>query len=628
MLRVSCLFSVLFLSVSTLWSTELPAKIIANDNRSPAGELRDGTLYLSLELREGQWHPENEEGHALNVYAFGETGRVLQNPGPLIRVPQGTQIEAVMHNVLPVSVTMHGFYQRSGTERDSFKLEPGETSKVRFNADVPGTYYYWASTTDSSVDRRTPIESQLAGAFIVDPPGTAPSDRIFVIGVWYKEVPFRAAAPQLATINGKSWPYTERFNFQVGETVRWRWLNPSVMNHGMHLHGFFFRVNGVGDGNRYRLFGEPERPQVVTQYMERGGTFDMTWVPERQGRWLFHCHMMMHMMPPEWRTLVDTPEPVTATTRAHDHSAEAEQAAMGGLILGITVNAETSTVHSAAWRAERRLQLTIDERPGSRPRYTLQLHEANREAPTVEQTNPQLIGPPIVLARGQPVEIEVVNHSTQPTAIHWHGIELESYYDGVPGWTGAGEQTTPPIQAGQSFVARMTPPRAGTFIYHSHWHDQDQFENGLYGPLIVLTANQKFDTVSDRVFLFSAGIFEPFGEVLLINGSVQPQPLRLTSGTKYRFRLINISVNHVGMMVSLRKGGVPVQWRIVAKDGADLSPSMATLQNAEMHITVGETYDVQYEANAPQELALEIYLPGPKLRVTQALIFSGSLPSN
>ena len=72
-----------------------------------------------------------------------------------------------------------------------------------------------------------------------------------------------------------------------------------------------------------------------------------------------------------------------------------------------------------------------------------------------------------------------------PTAIHWHGIELESYYDGVPGWTGSGQHSTPVIAPGTSFVARMAPPRAGTFIYHTHWHDKTQLLNGIYGPLNV-----------------------------------------------------------------------------------------------------------------------------------------------
>jgi hypothetical protein len=82
------------------------------------------------------------------------------------------------------------------------------------------------------------------------------------------------------------------------------------------------------------------------------------------------------------------------------------------------------------------------------------------------------------------------------------------------------------------------------------------------------------------------------------------------------------------MRASLRKAGTPVQWRIIAKDGADLPPATATMQTAEFGITVGETYDFEYEASTPQELALEVYLPGPKLRATQGLVFATSVPRN
>jgi FtsP/CotA-like multicopper oxidase with cupredoxin domain len=178
------------------------------------------------------------------------------------------------------------------------------------------------------------------------------------------------------------------------------------------------------------------------------------------------------------------------------------------------------------------------------------------------------------------------------------------------------------------FVVRMASPRAGTCINHTHWHDQDQLENGIYGPLIVLPTGQKFDPASDKTFLFSLGVFEPFGELLLINGHPQPAPLRLVTGTKYRFRLINISPENVAMRTSLRKAGIPVQWRIIAKDGADLPLAAATMQTAEFGITVGETYDFEYQASTPQDLALEVYLPGPKLRVTQGLVFAAGRSSD
>jgi len=80
----------------------------------------------------------------------------------------------------------------------------------------------------------------------------------------------------------------------------------------------------------------------------------------------------------------------------------------------------------------------------------------------------------------------VVNHLQEPTAIHWHGIELDSYSDGVPGFGGTAGSVTPPVAPGGTFTARFTPPRAGTFIYHTHWHNSAQLAGGIYGPLIVL----------------------------------------------------------------------------------------------------------------------------------------------
>ena len=44
--------------------------------------------------------------------------------------------------------------------------------------------------------------------------------------------------------------------------------------------------------------------------------------------------------------------------------------------------------------------------------------------------------------------------------MHWHGIELESYYDGVAGFGGSARRVTPVIAPRDSFYARFTPPRA------------------------------------------------------------------------------------------------------------------------------------------------------------------------
>jgi hypothetical protein len=47
---------------------------LPNDNREPAGTLRDGVLSLRLEARKVTWHPEGPNGCGLPVHAFAEEG--------------------------------------------------------------------------------------------------------------------------------------------------------------------------------------------------------------------------------------------------------------------------------------------------------------------------------------------------------------------------------------------------------------------------------------------------------------------------------------------------------------------------------------------------------------------------
>ena len=197
----------------------------------------------------------------------------------------------------------------------------------------------------------------------------------------------------------------------------------------------------------------------------------------------------------------------------------------------------------------------------------------------------------------------------EPTAVHWHGIELDSYYDGVPGWGGVGDRVSPSIAAGQSFVASFTPPRVGTFIYHTHWHDFRQLTGGLYGPLIVLPPGQKFDPETDKTITIGLGGGDDLKSPLLLNGSAQPAPLQLKAGVAYRLRLINMTPNGAALAVSLLAKGQPVHWRAIAKDGADLPPLQATAKEARQVVSVGETYDFEFQPTEKGDLRLEVLRP-------------------
>src|SRR5687767_9201715 len=78
-----------------------PRRITANDNRRPAGTLRDGKLELKLGVVEARWFPEAEGGQSVMMQAFAEVGRAPEIPGPMIRVPEGTELHIAIRNSLP-----------------------------------------------------------------------------------------------------------------------------------------------------------------------------------------------------------------------------------------------------------------------------------------------------------------------------------------------------------------------------------------------------------------------------------------------------------------------------------------------------------------------------------------------
>ncbi len=250
---------------------------------------------------------------------------------------------------------------------------------------------------------------------------------------------------------------------------------------------------------------------------------------------------------------------------------------MAGLVLGIHVTgvARTPVVPDSA---RRRLELIVepDSRNGAIPSYKVNVVGSGTPAPRLGDR--AVPGPVMVLTRGEPVAVEVVNRLSEPTAIHWHGIELESYDDGVPGFGGTTGSVTPPVLAGGSFTARFTPPRAGTFIYHTHWHNALQLAGGIYGPLVVLEPGQTYDPATDHIVVLGLdGEYRPApNEQFVVNGEKKPRPVDLRPGVAHRFRFINITADNVALTMQLVSRFDPIQWTLVAKDGAQTPPSQQT----------------------------------------------------
>ncbi len=555
-----------------------------NDNRAPAGRMHGDTLEIQLEVRMATWRPEADSGPMIKVAAFAEVGKDPQIPGPLIRVPAGTVIVASVRNRLSDStIAVHGLLTHPAERDDSLVLRPGESASVSFAAGEPGTYVYLAVPGKHSLK---PFENEeretTSGAFIVDPTGGSPPDRILMMNIWGDLIDSLTYRNALA-INGRSWPYTERIEATVGDSIRWRVINATARPHPMHLHGFYFRIDAMGNGRTDVMLPVNERPMAVTQRLAPFETLAMTWVPDRPGDWLYHCHIGFHVVPD---TRLDPP-----ATGSHDRMAHDPLVHMAGLVLGIVVHPAPGAADVSRGKA-RRLHLFIQEgkRRGRAARglsYVLQ-RGARPPAPDSLETVSSLL----VLTRGEPTDVVIVNRLGEPGAIHWHGIELESYSDGVAGWSGSGNRLAPSIQPGDSFVAHLTLPRAGTFIYHTHMNDIEQLTSGLYGGIIVLEPRRRFDPRRDHIFVAGwDSDAEPIH--LLVNGDSLPPPLDLAAGVPHRLRFVNIGAA-AQFRFSIYRDSTLVKWRRLARDGADLPPVQALTVPAVEPVDVGETRDFEF----------------------------------
>lgn len=567
-----------------------------NDNRRPAGQLRDGVLHLDLEIRAARWHPEGPDGAALPVHLFAERGQPATVPGPLIRVTAGTIIELRVRNLLPDStVAIFGLETRPDTGKTPLTLRPGAERQLRFAAGAPGTYYYWGSTTGKGIDDREWLDSQLNAALIVDSSAAPPDDRVFVLGIWSHfadSIP--AEGPdtgEVMVINGLAWPHTEHLQVPVGDSLHWRLVNPTGSSHPMHLHGVYFEVASRGDASRDTIFPVKTRQLEVTELTLPGGTMAMRWAPARPGNWVFHCHFAFH---------VSTGVSFDRRPELHGHHR------MAGLVLGITATGREPARDPSSSRP---LRLLVQQRPGwirGGPGYGYLLDRDR--APAADSVRAP--GSPLILKQGEPVAITVVNRLEEPTAVHWHGIELESYSDGVPDLSGVDPRIFRPIAPGDSFTARFTPPRAGTFIYHTHFNENDQMARGLYGALLVLQPGERYDSTTDHLVIVGGYGPATTPDTLrgVVNGARNPAPLMLTAGRPNRLRLISIDPDH-RIAFTLLRDTIVTTWRAVAKDGAQLPAALATERRATLLTGPGETADFEITPQRGEALSLRIDAP-------------------
>ena len=120
--------------------------------------------------------------------------------------------------------------------------------------------------------------------------------------------------------------------------------------------------------------------------------------------------------------------------------------------------------------------------------------------------NNSIPGPTLTFIEGETAEINVTNNMDVETSIHWHGLILPNFQDGVP------YLTTPPIMPGKTFTYRFPLKHSGTYWYHSHTGLQEQ--RGVYGSIVINPKKQKLNYDRDLVLVLSDWTDEDPNEVL------------------------------------------------------------------------------------------------------------------
>ena len=237
-------------------------------------------------------------------------------------------------------------------------------------------------------------------------------------------------------------------------------------------------------------------------------------------------------------------------------------------------------------------------------------------------------GPTLEFNEGDLAIINVTNKMDEETSVHWHGLILPNFYDGVP------YLTTPPIKPNTTFQYRIPINQSGTYWYHSHTMLQEQ--KGVYGSIVIHPKEKTLDYDKDLVVVLSdwtnekpinvlrnlkrgnewyqvkKGTAVPLSRVIkedalgaqfkfwrdrmegtdiadiyypafLANGKKVAEYPEFKAGEKVRLRFINASASSYYWLDF--GGGNPM---IVASDGVDVTPKYKN----RFLFAIAETYDV------------------------------------
>jgi FtsP/CotA-like multicopper oxidase with cupredoxin domain len=248
----------------------------------------------------------------LFIKAWGYNG---STPGPTILVNHGDYVNIRVYNNLPepTSVHWHGLIVNNIMDgvpevEPSPRIDPGYYFDYRFRIiDPPGTHMYHTHFISHKQQMMG-----LEGGLVIQEQYNENIDKdyyIFLQEFMLEDMPMGVVKPgtyninpmghdfNFFTMNGRCFPYTMPLEVKAGDKVRVRFANAMMDAHPMHIHGHQFHIT-ASDGNTLADCNIKKNTVNVAS----GETWDIEFLADNPGRWVFHCHIPHHtsnnMTPP------------------------------------------------------------------------------------------------------------------------------------------------------------------------------------------------------------------------------------------------------------------------------------------------------------------------------------------
>ena len=194
--------------------------------------------------------------------------------------------------------------------------------------------------------------------------------------------------------------------------------------------------------------------------------------------------------------------------------------------------------------------------------------------------NGRIPGPTLEFNEGEYAVIHVKNNMDVETSIHWHGMLLPNFYDGVP------YLSTPPIEPGKTLKYEFAIKQNGTYWYHSHTLLQEQ--SGVFGSIVIQPKEKTLEYDKELVLMLSDWTNEKPMDVLRF----------LKRGTEW---------------YNIKKGTATPLNQVIARGalGAQLDFWRQRMEGAD----IADIYYPAFLINGEQTMEYPNFKPGEKIRL-------------